>query len=55
MAKDLDKIFLVHSVGGLAFANNVHGLTTGTFPGEEIVATGGGGISAPFTATAWIE
>lgn len=55
MAQDLDKIFLVHYVSGLAFTNGVHGLSAGTFPGTDEVAEGGGGVSAPFTAVAWVE
>jgi ABC-type transport system substrate-binding protein len=55
LAQDLQMIFLVHYVSGLAFDNNVHGLTNATFPGTESVAEGGGGVSSPFTSTAWIE
>jgi ABC-type transport system substrate-binding protein len=53
MAKDLDRIFLVHNVGGVAYANNVHGFLSATFPDSDAEAIPGYGLSSPFTTTVW--
>lgn len=53
MASDLDRIFLVHNVGGVAYTNKVHGFLQSTFPDTEEEATPGYGIGAPFTYTVW--
>ncbi len=53
MAKDLDRIFLVHNVGGVAYANEVHGFRNITFPDTDEEAIPGYGLSSPFTTTVW--
>lgn len=55
MAKDLDRIFLVHNVGGIAYTNRVHGVRAATFPDSDAEAIPGFGLSAPFTYSIWIE
>jgi peptide/nickel transport system substrate-binding protein len=53
MAKDLDRIFLVHNVGGMAYTNDVHGFLQAKFPDTEEEAIPGYGVGAPFTHTVW--
>ena len=51
MAKDLDKIFLVHNVGGIVYRNSVHGVRNTNFPGTQIPAYGGWPTTPFWTAT----
>ncbi|MBI2706580.1 MAG: ABC transporter substrate-binding protein [Actinobacteria bacterium] len=51
MAKDLDKIFLVHNVGAVVYRNNVHGVRNTKFPGTDIPAYAGFATTPFFTAT----
>lgn len=52
MAKDLDKIFLVHNVGAVVFRNNVHGVRHTKFPNTDVPAYGGW-PTTPFLTTTW--
>lgn len=52
MAKDLDKIFLVHNVGSIVYRNNVHGVRATTFPGTNIPAYAGFSTT-PFSTSTW--
>jgi 4-phytase/acid phosphatase/peptide/nickel transport system substrate-binding protein len=55
MVTDADKIFLVHAVGGIAFANTVHGVQATTFPGSTTPALAGNGIVTPFLTATWVS
>jgi ABC-type transport system substrate-binding protein len=55
LATDLDRIFLVHNVGGIAYTNQTHGFLSTTFPESETEAIPGYGLSAPFTYAVWVE
>jgi ABC-type transport system substrate-binding protein len=55
LATDLDRIFLVHNVGGIAYTNSTHGFLSTTFPDSETQAIPGYGLSAPFTYSIWRE
>lgn len=55
LAKDLDRIFLVHNVGGVAYTNTTHGFLASTFPDSETQAIPGYGLSSPFTYAVWID
>lgn len=55
MATDLDRIFLVHNVGGIAYTNSTHGFLGTTFPDSDVQAIPGYGLSAPFTYSIWID
>jgi peptide/nickel transport system substrate-binding protein len=54
LAVDLDRVFLVHSISGIAFSNRAHGLTTTTAPDTQVAVTAGNGISSPFLTSAWL-
>ena len=54
MAKDADRIFLVHSIGGIAYAPKVHGIPAATFPGTTVPALAGNGIPTPFLGATWV-
>lgn len=55
MAKDLDKIFLVHKVSGIAASNRVRGLTATVLPGTTTAAQAGSLLVSPFLTTTWIK
>jgi peptide/nickel transport system substrate-binding protein len=55
MAKDADRIFLVHAVGGIAYATDVHGVPATTFPDSATPALAGNGIVTPFLTAAWVS
>jgi peptide/nickel transport system substrate-binding protein len=52
LAKDLDKIFLVHNVGAIVYRNNVHGVRNTHFPDTDVPAYGGWATS-PFLTATW--
>jgi ABC-type transport system substrate-binding protein len=52
MAADLDRIFTFRFVDGLVYANTVHGVTKGTFPGTDATAYAGT-VAVPIGAATW--
>jgi len=52
LAKDLDRIFLVHNVGSIVYRNNVHGVRATTFPGTDVPAWSGF-LTTPFFTSTW--
>jgi len=55
MATDADPIFLVHNVGGIAYANTVHGVSATTLVDGGGEARAGNGIVTPFLTSAWVD
>ena len=55
LATDADRIFLVHAVGGIAYANTVHGVSATTMVEGAGAAQAGNGIVTPFLTSAWVS
>jgi peptide/nickel transport system substrate-binding protein len=52
MAADLDHVFTFRFVDGLAYSNDVHGVTKGTFPGTTTTAYAGT-VAVPIGVATW--